>query len=96
MATKFGVIGLTMSAAVVNGRHAIRINAVAPGATRSPLLAGAMDADPDMERRLADNVPLGLRGRTGGGCPDCGMARFRRVLIHSGVTLMVDGGNTPG
>jgi NAD(P)-dependent dehydrogenase (short-subunit alcohol dehydrogenase family) len=59
-ASKHGVIGLTRSAALEYGRRGIRINAVCPGFTRTPmvteqLLGGSAEA----EAQLAVRVPLG-------------------------------------
>jgi len=46
-ASKHAVIGLTRVAAKENGDREIRVNAVAPGAILTPLLARAREANPD-------------------------------------------------
>jgi A-factor type gamma-butyrolactone 1'-reductase (1S-forming) len=58
-AAKHGVIGLTRSAAVEHGSHGIRVNAVAPGFTRTAMAADLSDEPGfDMEIALAAS-PLG-------------------------------------
>jgi NAD(P)-dependent dehydrogenase (short-subunit alcohol dehydrogenase family) len=63
---KHGVVGLTQSTATELGRHGIRVNAIAPGATVSGMTAyvatgdaGALD---EASRRIARNAPLGRPG----------------------------------
>ena len=63
---KHGVVGLTQSAATELGRHQIRVNAIAPGATVSALTAyvstGDASALDEASRRIARKVPLGRPG----------------------------------
>jgi NAD(P)-dependent dehydrogenase (short-subunit alcohol dehydrogenase family) len=57
-ATKHGVVGLTKSAALDHIRDGIRINAVCPGGTRTPMLAEWFK-DPDVERTALAGTPIG-------------------------------------
>jgi NAD(P)-dependent dehydrogenase (short-subunit alcohol dehydrogenase family) len=63
---KHGVVGLTQSAATELGRHQIRVNAIAPGATVSAMTAyvstGDASALDEASRRIARKVPLGRPG----------------------------------
>jgi 3-oxoacyl-[acyl-carrier protein] reductase len=54
---KAGVIGFTRHLAQEVGRDGIRVNAVAPGPCRTPLLAGVMDAE--REAAVVARIPLG-------------------------------------
>ena len=59
IASKFGVIGLTKSAAIDYAPQGIRANAVCPGGTRTPMLAGWVEAEPEREKFLASYHPIG-------------------------------------
>jgi NAD(P)-dependent dehydrogenase (short-subunit alcohol dehydrogenase family) len=63
---KHGVVGLTQSAATELGRHQIRVNAIAPGATVSAMTAYVSTGDAaaldEASRRIARKVPLGRPG----------------------------------
>jgi 2,5-dichloro-2,5-cyclohexadiene-1,4-diol dehydrogenase 1 len=61
-ATKFGVVGLTRSAALDYAAKNIRINALAPGGTRTPMLEGAIKRDSQLEAYLKDTHPIGRFG----------------------------------
>jgi NAD(P)-dependent dehydrogenase (short-subunit alcohol dehydrogenase family) len=60
-AAKAGLIGMAHVLATPLGRRGIRVNVVAPGATRTPLTEAEMEAanDPTRFDRTANQIPLG-------------------------------------
>jgi NAD(P)-dependent dehydrogenase (short-subunit alcohol dehydrogenase family) len=61
-ASKHGVIGLTKTAALEYARAGIRVNALCPTYTRTPMVERMIQAQPDLEARLEARVPLGRLG----------------------------------
>jgi NAD(P)-dependent dehydrogenase (short-subunit alcohol dehydrogenase family) len=59
IATKHGVIGLTRGAAHDYLPHRLRINAIAPGTTDTPMIVAWKRRDPGVEERLNAITPLG-------------------------------------
>ncbi len=62
-ASKHGVVGLTKSAAIEYARKGIRINAVCPGYTLTPMAETAMKVGGELEGELEKRVPLGRLGK---------------------------------
>lgn len=58
-AAKHGIIGLTRTAALEYARAGIRVNAVCPGATRTPMVAQIIAAMPEIGKDMEENHPLG-------------------------------------
>jgi len=63
VASKHGVIGLTRAAALEYVKAGVRINAVCPGSTRTPMLEGFMGGDPTIERMMSQSAPIGRLAR---------------------------------
>jgi NAD(P)-dependent dehydrogenase (short-subunit alcohol dehydrogenase family) len=62
-ASKHGVIGLTRAAALEYACKGIRINAVCPGTTDTPMVAQAMCDHPERMQAVIDQIPLGRLGK---------------------------------
>jgi NAD(P)-dependent dehydrogenase (short-subunit alcohol dehydrogenase family) len=63
VASKHGVVGLTRTAALEYARAGIRVNAVCPGSTRTPMLETFMGGDPGIEKLMSRASPMGRLGR---------------------------------
>ena len=61
-ASKHGVIGLTKAAALEYVRQGIRINALCPGYTRTPMVEQIWEGRPQLEQALASAMPIGRLG----------------------------------
>jgi NAD(P)-dependent dehydrogenase (short-subunit alcohol dehydrogenase family) len=91
-ATKHAVIGLTRTAAHENGPLGIRVNALAPGPTESPMLDATRRAIPGaVESRIAA-TPL-RKPAAGSDVGEAAAWLLSELSSHiSGVVLPVDGG----
>lgn len=61
---KAGVNMLTKVAAVELGSYKIRVNAIAPGETKTPLVQPYFDVTPGLEEKFIEQTPLGRLGET--------------------------------
>ena len=63
VASKFGVIGLTKTAALEYAKQGIRINAVCPGVIHTSMVDRLLSTHPELEASLTANTPLGRMER---------------------------------
>jgi NAD(P)-dependent dehydrogenase (short-subunit alcohol dehydrogenase family) len=62
-ATKFGVIGMTKSAALEYASRGICINAVCPGTINTPMVADMLAKEPDAMKAILKDQPIGRLGQ---------------------------------
>ena len=62
-ASKFGVIGLTKSAALEYADKGICINAVCPGTIETPMVTSMLEKEPDSMKEILKLQPIGRLGR---------------------------------
>lgn len=61
-ASKHGVLGLTKTAALENARSGVRVNAICPGSTDTPMLQGFMSGSEQARKRILASTPPGRLG----------------------------------
>jgi NAD(P)-dependent dehydrogenase (short-subunit alcohol dehydrogenase family) len=97
VATKTGVIGLTRAAAMDGAPHGIRVNAVCPGYTHTPLLdnwVAAQDVPGQAMAEIAAHQPLGRVGTSGEIAAVIAFLASREAGFITGAAVPVDGGVT--
>ncbi len=91
-ATKHGILGLTRSAAQENARTGIRINAICPGSTDTPMLRRSMEVSPAVERMIRSSVPMGRLGEPEEIAEAALWLCSDRASFVTGHSLIADGG----
>lgn len=91
VASKHGVIGLTRKAAREYAAAGIRVNAVCPGWTRTPLIAESL-ADPDVETAWASQAPMGRLGTPEEVAAAVVWLCSDAASFVTGTSLVIDGG----
>jgi cyclopentanol dehydrogenase len=93
-ASKGAVHSLTKTVAIELAPHAIRVNAVYPGAIDTAMVDDAIGQDPDARQRVVDSHPLGRFGTV----DEVALAVLYLASDESsfvtGSGLVIDGGNT--
>lgn len=95
-ASKHAVIGLTKTAALEYVKHNIRINAVCPVYTHSPMVDELISTAPGMEERMKRMVPMGRFGQPEEVAQAILWLCSDNNAFVTGQALQIDGGLTAG
>lgn len=93
-ASKHGVIGLTKSAAAEYARNNIRINAVCPGYTDTPMVSAIEDFRPGMVEKSVELVPMRRLGKPEEVAETVCYLLSDRAPFLTGQSIAIDGGLT--
>ena len=91
-ASKHGILGLTKTAAVENAATGIRVNAVLPGSTETPMLEASLALGPQIEKMIRANQPGGRFGHPEEIAEAVVWLCSGRASFVSGESMLVDGG----
>ncbi len=90
-ASKHAILGITKTAAVENARTGIRVNAICPGSTDTPMLRAIMERDPEMEKMILAGQPGGRLGKAEEIAEAAVWLCSDRASFVSGESMLVDG-----
>jgi NAD(P)-dependent dehydrogenase (short-subunit alcohol dehydrogenase family) len=94
-ASKHGVLGLTKSAALETAKSGIRINAVCPGFTETPMTDRVFRV-PGVRKRILSGHPSGRLGKPGEIAEAVVWMCSDRASFMTGQSLVLDGGALAG
>lgn len=93
-ASKYAVVGMTKSAALEYGRKNIRINAICPGYTQSPLLDKLIGNKPEMSDTLRKLIPMDRFGEASEIAEAIAWLASDNTKYITGQTIILDGGTS--
>jgi NAD(P)-dependent dehydrogenase (short-subunit alcohol dehydrogenase family) len=91
-ASKHAILGITRTAAVENAQTGVRINAICPGVTDTPMLRATMEIDPSVEKMILASAPSGRLGEAKEIAEAAIWLCSDRASYVSGHSMLVDGG----
>ncbi|MFJ3633179.1 glucose 1-dehydrogenase [Streptomyces sp. NPDC090112] len=94
IASKHAVLGLTKAAACEYAPQGIRVNAIAPGSTRSEMIGAWLRENPEMEEVLLRSAPLPRIAAPDEIAESAAWLCSDRASFVVGATVAVDGGWT--
>jgi len=91
-ASKHAVVGITKSASLEYIRKGVRINAICPGYTDTPMVRRGMDSDPAFAERLLRGIPARRLGTPEGVAGAALFMSSEDAAFMVGECLTLDGG----
>jgi 2,5-dichloro-2,5-cyclohexadiene-1,4-diol dehydrogenase 1 len=92
--SKHAVVGMTKAGAIDYGTQGIRVNAILPGATLTPMLTGAIAGAPGLEQYLIDQQPIGRLGLPAEIATAAVWLLSDHASFVTGASFAIDGGYT--
>ena len=89
-ASKHGVLGLTKTAALENAKSGVRVNAICPGSTDTPMLQGFMSGSDAARKMILASTPPGRLGTPEESAEAAVWLCSDRASYVSGESLFVD------
>lgn len=94
VAAKHGVIGITRAAAAEVSDKGIRVNAIVPGATETPMFLKLVDGNEDIRAFIAAKHPIGRVGQPAEIAEAAAWLLSDAASFVTGACITVDGGYT--
>jgi NAD(P)-dependent dehydrogenase (short-subunit alcohol dehydrogenase family) len=91
-AAKHGVIGLTKSVALQYAKSGIRVNAICPGLTDTPMMDRILGGSAEMEKLFVAGTPVGRKARADEIAAAAVWLCSKESSFVTGAVLPVDGG----
>jgi len=92
VASKYGVVGLSKTAALEYATANIRVNALLPGVCETPMMVRQMEAFPPLREMLLASEPIGRLGRPEEIGEAAAWLCSDRASFQTGSAMVVDGG----
>jgi NAD(P)-dependent dehydrogenase (short-subunit alcohol dehydrogenase family) len=90
-AAKHGVLGLTKCAAQEYAAKGVRVNAILPGTTRTPMIENFINGDPQIEKMVSRGIGRGFLGEPNEIAEAAVWLCSDRASFVCGESLLVDG-----
>ena len=90
-ASKFAIVGLTRTAAKEYAPQGIRVNAIAPSTTDTPMVARFTERWPEWQAKQNASFPVGRIGRTDEVAATCAFLLSAECPMLTGAVLTIDG-----
>ena len=93
-ATKHGIIGLTKSMVAEYAKDGLRVNAIAPGPTETPMVKAFFEANPEMKENVANGIPQRRLGTSEEVAELVTFLLTSKAEYINGEVISIDGGFT--